>query len=235
MAAPKLGTLSAVDKTAFLNTAKNLGLNPYELGGLIHLESGFRPNIWGGAGGQYRGLIQFGPGARQEVGLPSGDMTIAQQLPYVEKYFKQRGYKPGMGIEKAYATVLGGNPNANIYSKDAFGTSVSSAVPKMKAGGSLYNEAIKTLGDIGDLSTTQTTQTPAKPAQSTQSTQLPQRQVPINIFIGTGAGDQPSASDFLSTYKKLLIPDIATQGQIKAPTFNPLDLMSALNQTQKYG
>lgn len=85
---------------------------------------------------------------------------------------------------------------------------------------------------------TSTSQITTKPTTQTTTTK-PDTQTsfgkPINIFINTSAKDQPSASDFLSTYKKLLIPDIATQGQIKAPTFNPLDLMSALNQTQKYG
>lgn len=142
-----VGKLSPADRAAFLQTAKNLGLHPYEFGGLVQMESGFRPNVWGGTGGNYRGLIQFGPGARQEVGLPSKDMTIAEQLPYVEKYFQQRGYKPGMGIEKAYATVLVGNPGGNLDAKDSFGTSVSSAAPRMKSGGDLYEVAQSVLGD----------------------------------------------------------------------------------------
>ena len=144
----QIGRLSPTDRAAFLKTSQNLGLNPYEFGGLIQLESRFQPNIIGGEGNNYRGLIQFGPGARQEVGLPSRDMTIAEQLPYVERYFQQRGYQPGMGIQKAYATVLGGNPDANINYKDAFGTSVASAVPRMKEGGDLYKTAQQVLGPL---------------------------------------------------------------------------------------
>ena len=144
----QIGKLSPTDRAAFLKTSQNLGLSPYEFGGLIQLESGFRPNVMGGEGKKYKGLIQFGPGARQEVGLPSRDMTIAEQLPYVERYFQQRGYQPGMGIQKAYATVLGGNPDANINYKDAFGTSVASAVPRMKEGGDLYKTAQDVLGPL---------------------------------------------------------------------------------------
>lgn len=144
----QIGKLSPTDRAAFLKTSQNLGLSPYEFGGLIQLESGFRPNVMGGEGKKYKGLIQFGPGARQEVGLPSKDMTIAEQLPYVERYFQQRGYQPGMGIQKAYATVLGGNPDANINYKDAFGTSVASAVPRMKEGGDLYKTAQDVLGPL---------------------------------------------------------------------------------------
>ena len=152
MAPRKIGTLKPEDRAAFLQVANNLGFkDPYELGALVHLESGFDPNVIGGAGRKYRGLIQFGEGARQEVGLPSGPMTIAQQMPYVQKYFEQRGFKPGMDIVQGYATVLGGNPKANIYSKDAFGTSVASAVPRMKKGGDLYKRAVATLGDIDPI------------------------------------------------------------------------------------
>lgn len=166
MASGKIGTLKPQDRLAVFQSAKNLGLDPYEFGALITKESGFRPNVWGGTGGKYRGLIQFGPGARQEVGLPSQDMSIAEQMPYVEKYFQKRGFKPGMNITQAYATVLGGNPKANIYAKDSFGTSVASAVPGMKKGGSLYKQAQATLGDPLNLSTP-VVQQPAQQAQPT--------------------------------------------------------------------
>ena len=227
MASKKIGTLSPQDKAAFLQTSRNLGLNPYEFGGLIQLESGFRPNIWGGEGGNYRGLIQFGPGARQEVGLPSKDMTIAEQLPYVEKYFQSRGYKPGMGIEKAYATVLVGNPGGSLDAKDSNQTSVRGAAPRMKVGGDLYKAAQATLGDI-DLPVTQPQQDPSK------QTQLPttQQQLPVNIFITTPTSEE-KADDLLGSYVNL-IRGSDSPYQIKAPRFNPLDLMATLSKTTKY-
>jgi len=233
MASKKIGTLSPQDRAAFLQTSRNLGLNPYEFGGLIQLESGFRPNIWGGEGGKYRGLIQFGPGARQEVGLPSKDMTIAEQLPYVEKYFQSRGYKPGMGIEKAYATVLVGNPGGNLSAKDSFGTSVGSAAPRMKAGGDLYKAAQATLGDI-DLPVTQSPQDPSKQQDDLKQTQLPttQQQLPVNIFITTPASEE-RAGDLLGSYVNL-IRGSDSPYQIKTPRFNPLDLMATLSKTTKY-
>lgn len=174
MAPGRIGTLQSSDRQAVFESAKRLGLDPYEFGALVHQESGFRPNVWGGAGGQYRGLIQFGPGARKEVGLPDKPMTISEQLPYVEKYFQQRGYKPGMGIAKAYATVLGGNPNVSLNAKDSFGTSVNSSLPKFKPGGSLYKEAIKTLGDPLAGTPQQQQQEPAKPQEiSARQAQTP--------------------------------------------------------------
>ena len=145
------GTLSGRDRQAFLQTSRNLGLDPYEFGALIHQESGFDPNIVGGEGGNYYGLIQFGRPERTEAGLDPkriGNYTIAEQLPHVEKWLRGRGFKPGMGIDRAYATILAGNPNANMDSQDSFGTSVNSSVPKFVQGGSLNNLARQTLGDI---------------------------------------------------------------------------------------
>jgi hypothetical protein len=130
-------TLSLEDAQAIAGAARRLGVDPRVLGGLMELESGVDPNIWGGAGGQYRGLIQFGPGARKEVGLPDGPMTISQQMPYVEKYFQQRGFQPGKhGPVELYRTVLVGNPNQS--GTDSFGTNSDKAAQRMQSGGDLY-------------------------------------------------------------------------------------------------
>ena len=196
MATTKIGTLKPEDRLAVFKSAKNLGLDPYEFGALIHKESGFRPNVWGGAGGQYRGLIQFGPGARKEVGLPSKDMSIAEQMPYVEKYFQSRGFKPGMDITQAYATVLGGNPKANIYSKDAFGTNVAGAVPGMKKGGSLYKSAQTTLGDPLQLDT----QTPVATAPQTPTAQAPNQTIVLLGGKDSNTDDDNLNYQFLQTF-----------------------------------
>lgn len=146
--------LSKQDAQAIVQLGSELGVDPVSLGGLMELESGINPNIWGGAGGQYRGLIQFGPGARKEVGLPSKEMTIAEQIPYVKKYFQQRGFKPGEhGVTEMYRTVLVGNPYQS--GKDSFGTESDSASKRMLPGGDLYERArVKLEGGLsGKLST----------------------------------------------------------------------------------
>lgn len=155
----RIGVLDPRDRAAFFETAQRLQIDPYQLGAVIHKESGFRPNVWGGQGGGYYGLIQFGGPERSEAGLdPSkiGKYTIREQLPHVEKWLAGRGYRPGMGVEKLYATILGGNPNANIYSPDSFGTTVAGSLKTFVPGGSLYREAQKTLGDplLGSVSST---------------------------------------------------------------------------------
>ena len=139
-----MSQLGDLDRTAVFRTANQLGVDPYSLGALIEFESNFRPNVMGGDGGNYRGLIQFGPGARQEVGLPNRDMTIAEQMPYVKKYFDQRGFKPGMSTTQMYRTVLVGNPGQS--GTDSFGTNSDAAAKNMMPGGDLYNVARERLG-----------------------------------------------------------------------------------------
>ena len=138
------GKISTEDATAIRATAQRLGVDPYTLGGLFEMESSHRPNVWGGAGGKYRGLIQFGPGARSEVGLPDRDMTISEQLPYVEAYFNQRGFKKGMGATELYRTVLVGNPNQS--GTDSWGTNSDEAASRMLPGGDLYERAKELYG-----------------------------------------------------------------------------------------
>jgi len=130
-------TLSAVDAQAIASTAQDLGVDPRTLGALMELESGLDPNVWGGSGKKYRGLIQFGEGARKEVGLPDRPMSIAEQMPYVAKYFQQRGFIPGKhGPVELYRTVLVGNPHQS--GTDSFGTNSDSAAKRMLPGGDLY-------------------------------------------------------------------------------------------------
>jgi hypothetical protein len=134
---------------AIIQGAKRLGLDPYEFGAFLSLESGpnMDPNIVGGAGGRYKGMIQFGPNEQNIYGI-SGQQTRAGQMPKVLQFFEDRGYKPGMGIARAYATVLGGNPNVSLNAKDSFGTSVAGALPRFRKGGDLYENARRVLGDI---------------------------------------------------------------------------------------
>ena len=90
MTTPRIGTLKPGDRQAVFASAKRLGLDPYEFGALIHQESGFRPNVYGGAGGNYYGLIQFGGPERAKYLDKSklGNYTIAEQMPAVEQFLR---------------------------------------------------------------------------------------------------------------------------------------------------
>lgn len=173
-ASARIGTLPATDRQAIFDAAKKLGLNPYEFGGFLSLESGANmdPNIVGGAGGRHKGLIQFGQSEQQKYGI-QGSQTRAGQIPKVLQYFEDRGYKPGMGIEKAYATVLGGNPNVSLNAKDSFGTSVGSASKRFKSGGDLYANAKRVLGDpLDSMATPSAPRLPGAPPGTAVSEQV---------------------------------------------------------------
>jgi hypothetical protein len=173
MPKPRVGIFPSADRQAIFDAAQRLRLDPYELGGFLSLESGpnMDPNIRGGAGGNYYGMIQFGPSERQKYLDPSkiGKYTRAEQMPKAVQFLLDRGFKPGqMGIDRAYATVLGGNPNVSLKAKDSFGTSVSGALPRFKKGGDLYENARRVLGDLpsGPAQVTPQPQTPASVAET---------------------------------------------------------------------
>lgn len=99
------------DKQAFRDAAAQLGISPVDLAAAVSYETGgtFDPNIKGGKGGAYEGLIQFGPVERQRYGFREG-MSVADQLrgPVVA-YLKDRGLKPGMGLPELYSIINAGS------------------------------------------------------------------------------------------------------------------------------
>lgn len=175
MPTQRIGILPAADRQAIFDAAKRLQLDPYELGGFLSLESGMNmdPNIWGGAGGNYYGMIQFGRNEQRQYLDPNkiGKYTRAEQMPKAVQFLLDRGFKPGqMGIDRAYATVLGGNPNVPLTRKDSFGTSVAGALPRFRPGGDLYKNAQRVLGDRpGDTQQMGTGQTPQAAAPKPQA------------------------------------------------------------------
>jgi hypothetical protein len=165
-----MANLSAADKAAIKATADRLGLDPYSFGAIIAKESSFNPNIWGGAGGNYYGLIQFGGPERREAGLDPEKIkkksyTISEQLPAVERWLRGRGFETGMSPQKAYATILGGNPNADINAPDANNTTVANTTASLLPGGELYKYSQTVLGPFDGSNT-----------DSLMSTNAPQRQ-----------------------------------------------------------
>jgi hypothetical protein len=180
----RMGILPQEERMAIIEGARKLGLDPYEFGGFLSLESGVNmdPNIVGGAGGRHKGLIQFGSNEQKLYGI-AGPQTRASQMPKVLQYFQDRGFKPGMGIDRAYATVLGGNPNVSLSAKDSFGTSVAGALPRFKKGGDLYKNAERVLGDL-----------PGQVAIA-QGNQKPNRNLSVSEVLAPILGSAANASD----------------------------------------
>ena len=120
--------------------AKELGVPPEHLAAVMANESSLNPKAWGGDGGQYYGLIQFGPDARKDGGVdPTTDGTFAAQMPKVVDYFKQHGFDaskypdPKAMQQALYSTVLSGNPN-HVTAADSNGTSAAGAADRLLSG-----------------------------------------------------------------------------------------------------
>jgi hypothetical protein len=122
---------------AIVASAQRLQLDPVQLAALMSWESAgtLNPNVMGGDGGQYRGLIQFSPSNQRQYGI-NGNMSIAEQMPAVERYLLDRGFVPGqMDIRGAYSAVLAGNANQRYWNRtDSNGTSVNNAAGRFRSG-----------------------------------------------------------------------------------------------------
>lgn len=96
----------------FINQgAQELGIDPVDLATAISYETGgkFSTSLWGGKGGNYLGLIQFGPTERERYGVRPGQ-PFAEQMKAVTSFLKDRGVKPGMGLIDIYSTINAGSP-----------------------------------------------------------------------------------------------------------------------------
>lgn len=137
------GPLSESAQASLLQGAQELGMDPRDLATIIAYETGgrFDPNIRGGMNkdgsgkGSFMGLIQFDPANQRRYGLRPG-MTFEQQMPAVVRYFRERGYKPGMDLAHAYAIVNHGslNPDGSIRNISDVNGSVYDHVSRMRQG-----------------------------------------------------------------------------------------------------
>jgi tape measure domain-containing protein len=142
---PRGGTVSSAERVqsdregamAMATVAQRLQLPVEQFAALMSWESAgsLNPNITGGDGNNYRGLIQFSPDNQQRYGIRSG-MSIAEQMPAIEQYLLDRGFKPGeMDIRGAYSAVLAGNASERYWNRaDSNGTTVNNAASKFQSG-----------------------------------------------------------------------------------------------------
>lgn len=121
-----------------VQVARNINADPVELLTLMSFESSgtFSPSIRGPyvpGRGRAVGLIQFMPDVAVELGTSAEAlerMSRTEQMDFVEKYFKKRGFVGG-GIQQLYSTVFAGNPNASLGISDGYHT-LGSAIRRMK-------------------------------------------------------------------------------------------------------
>ena len=133
--------------SAIEQTANNLGMEPLELAAVLAQESSL--NISAG-NGEFHGLFQASQDVRNKYGVYKGQ-PAAEQLRALERYVKDRGYRPGMGLEAFYATILVGNADnessSGVYNpSDRYGTNVLNSLSNFQPGGTKYKEAMQYFG-----------------------------------------------------------------------------------------
>lgn len=121
------------DAQALIASAKRIGADPLDLATVMSYESGgtFSPSKWGGTGGRHVGLIQFGPNEQRDYGAHDGQ-TFQEQLPAVERYLKDRGFKPGMDRLDLYSTINAGRPGLYDASDAGNGGAPGSVLDKVR-------------------------------------------------------------------------------------------------------
>jgi hypothetical protein len=132
---------------AIVAAAKQVGIRPIDLAAAMSYETigSFDPSITNQLG--YSGLIQFSPDNQRTYGV-NADSTFAEQAQAAARYLKDRGVRPGDGINRIYAAILVGNadgkgPNGEDYmdAEDVNGNSVNSALKDLLPGGGHYQNA----------------------------------------------------------------------------------------------
>lgn len=108
--------------------ADRLGIPPKDLAAVMHYESAgtMSTSKWGGTGGNYLGLIQFGPAERKQFGVYAGQ-PFDEQVNAAGKFLEQRGLKrwleshPNATQEQKrialYSTINAGSPNESNWHK----------------------------------------------------------------------------------------------------------------------
>ena len=132
---------------AIVAAAKQVGIRPIDLAAAMSYETigSFDPSITNQLG--YSGLIQFSPDNQETYGV-TADSTFEEQAQAAARYLKDRGVRPGDGINRIYAAILIGNadgkgPNGEDYmdAEDVNGNSVNSALKDLLPGGGHYQNA----------------------------------------------------------------------------------------------
>lgn len=121
--------ISAQDIAYLRDRAKASGYNADDILKVMNYESSGRPDVWGGKGGKYFGLLQFGPEERKQFGVDTEHPNAQNQIDAGLKYLDARGFRPGMGLMDLYSTVLAGSPG-HYNRTDGAGT-VAEHVGKM--------------------------------------------------------------------------------------------------------
>jgi hypothetical protein len=156
-------------RQGIIDTAKALGMDPVDLATIMSYETAgtLNPSKRGPRTkwGQHRGLIQFGEPQAKKYGIDWKDPVGSQlgENGAVARYYREHGWKPGMGMLDAYSIVNAGGPGRygarDAKSGGAPGT-VADKVNKQMAGH--RKKAMRLLGSYNSIGQ------PPEPARNPQ-------------------------------------------------------------------
>jgi hypothetical protein len=145
-------------RAGIVETAAALGMDPVDLATIISYETGgtFSPTQAGPTTqwGQHRGLIQWGEPQADQYGVdwsnPAGSQLGADGA--IVRYYRDRGWQPGMGMLDAHSIVNAGAPgryNASDANNGGAPGTVRDKVQDQMAGH--RQRALALLGDQAQL------------------------------------------------------------------------------------
>lgn len=144
----ELGFEDALNKAA-----AELGVDPRHLVAIMKQESGLNPQAVNKSS-RATGLIQFMPKTASSLGTSTDAlyrMTAVQQLPWVVKYFKRNGIKPGMDLGDLYMAVFYpaaiGKPNGYVLGR-AGAKGFSGSVYRQNKGLDSDHDGAVTVADV---------------------------------------------------------------------------------------
>jgi hypothetical protein len=204
--------LTPEDLAYLAESGARLGYSPQDAANMqrvINYESSADPTRWGGKGGKYFGLIQFGPNERQQFHVDTEHPNARNQIDAAWQFMKARGYKPNMGLLDAYSTVNAGSPG-HYKASDGNGT-VSSHVARM-LGQPVSGVPTPPSRPMGLLNMAQSGQAQA-PEPDVSLTPKPEEDISslLQPPAQTGLNLSPVLSAFANT-----TPDVATDEQGQA-------------------
>lgn len=167
--------------SGILETARSLGMDPYDLATIISYETAgtFDPSKAGPTTqwGQHRGLIQFGEPQAREYGVDWSNPTQSQLGAdgAVANYFRKNGWQEGMDLTNAYSIVNAGGPNLQQRTDENNGGAPGTVAEKVRdqMGGHRRN-AERLLGEVPSQSAPTTVRPQGQPTMQGQPPQAPQ-------------------------------------------------------------
>jgi hypothetical protein len=189
---------------AVRRVASEIGVSPEDLATVMSYETGgtMSPSKWGGRGGNYLGMIQFGPAERQKYGVHAGQ-SAAEQIHAAGRFLKDRGLarwlkdNPDASEEDKrtalYSTINAGSPGRQYWNRsDRPGHTVASHSRAMFAPGSRHRARAR--GYLGGADTA----TPPRPAERSSEVVAPGGGGGAVTHRGSGRMPEQSVTDAMA-------------------------------------